>query len=87
MAGEQAKDQHSQLEQIAGGSGAYLTKQHLGGNKTWSPQHRALTPAVNIDVIVIADKNASTVRIYEQVSKGDILIAEPFEMKLVEAIR
>ena len=48
---------------------------------------RALTLAVNINVIVITDENASTVRIEKQVSKGNILIAEPFEMELVKAIR
>ena len=87
MAGEQSEHQHRQGEQIAGRPRLGLAQQHFRGHEPGGAEHRPAPLAIDLHVVVVADQDPPVGRLEEQVAQGDVLVTEPLEVQLVEAIR
>ena len=87
MAGDQPEDQHRQGEQVAAGTRFGLPEQHFRGHEARGAQHGAAPLAVDVDVVVIADQHPAAAGLQKQIAQGDVLVTEPLEVQVVEAIR
>ena len=84
VAGEQAEDQHRQGKLITASSGLDPAQQHFRSHETRGTDGAAQIATINIDIVVVADQDAPTAGLQEQIAKRNVFITKPFEMQLME---